>query len=82
MKILGKVLHKGSKGLIIKCTFVPKLGKPVFDSRKRRVGEISDIFGPTTEPYAVIKTASEIDPSNLLGSTIYYEEEGVEKRRK
>jgi len=76
MKILGKVLHIGSRGPIVKCRFAPKPGATVFTKDGKRVGEIYTIFGPVSEPYAVLKPASRVDPSGLVGTTGYYGEGG------
>lgn len=84
MKLLGKVLHTGTKGPILKASITPKVGQPVFNSKGERVGNIYDLFGPVGSPYTIIKPASGISPKQLVGSALYIGEkrEEVEKWRK
>lgn len=74
---LGKILHLSKRGIIAKCLAVPKLGEPVMDRRKKRVGNIADIFGPVNAPYILIKPASGLsaeDQKALINSEIFMEE--------
>lgn len=68
-------MHIGSKGPIIKCRFAPKPGETVLSRDGKRLGEIYTIFGPVSEPYAVLKPASGVKPEKLVGLTVYYGEE-------
>ena len=64
-------MHMGSRGPIVKCRFAPKPGAAVFTRDGKRVGEIYTLFGPVSEPYAVLKPASKVDPARLVGATVY-----------
>jgi RNA-binding protein len=56
MKILGTISHVSNKGNIIaRSDSTPALGLPVFTEDKTRIGKVHDIFGPTKEPYIIIK---------------------------
>jgi rRNA processing protein Gar1 len=72
--LLGKALHVVNRGFVVKAVNSPKLGRPVFDLKKRRVGNVIDIFGPVKAPYVLIKPASGLtaeEQRSLLGSDIY-----------
>jgi len=84
LSIRGKALHVGSRGLVAKTARAPKLGQPVLDSRKKRIGNVSDVFGPVKSPYIVIKPASGISKTQLEGlanSDIYMGEEHGKGRK-
>ncbi|MEM4032842.1 MAG: Gar1/Naf1 family protein, partial [Zestosphaera sp.] len=55
---LGYYLHKTPSGkLIVKISGKnpPKLGSKVVDSRGNLLGIVTDVIGPVSSPYAVIK---------------------------
>lgn len=53
---LGQVLHiSSSKNIIVKIENTPKIGETVVDENLKTVGEIFDIFGPVSSPYAAVK---------------------------
>jgi len=75
--VLGKVLHLTERGLVAKCSAVPKLGATVLDKKKKRIGNIADIFGPVNSTYILIKLASGFpaeERKSLINSEIYMEE--------
>lgn len=71
MQLLGNVKHVSKENLLIaRCNSVLSLNlavrmlkKPVFSERERKIGEISEIFGPVSSPYISIK------PKHALAST-------------
>jgi rRNA processing protein Gar1 len=72
--LLGKAIHVVDRGFVVRAVSSPKLGRPVFDLKKRRVGNVVDIFGPVRAPYVLIKPASGLtaeEQRSLLGSDIY-----------
>jgi len=81
MKLLGRVMHIGSKGPVLKSSQTPKLGAPVFNSKKKRIGNIYEIFGPVKNPYIIIKPASGVASESLIGSPIYIGENEPRRRR-
>ncbi|MCC7553538.1 MAG: Gar1/Naf1 family protein [Methanobacteriaceae archaeon] len=55
MKFLGNSLHIANSGkLIVKSSFVPLSGAFVFNSKKKKIGKINNVFGPTRNPYISI----------------------------
>lgn len=73
---LGKALHVVKRGLVVKTFKPPKLGRPVFDSKQKRIGNVVDVFGPAKTPYALIKPASGVTSENhrsLIGSDVFLE---------
>ncbi len=75
-ELLGKVLHVVRQGMVVKAIIQPKMGRSVLDRKKRRIGNIIDIFGPVKSPYVLIKPAtgmSQKDQSDLIGSEILME---------
>lgn len=84
MRIGAKALHTSSRGLVVRAGQAPKLDQSAFDSKGKRVGSVSDVFGPVKSPYIVIKPASglsKVDLEKLVGSDIYMGE-GYGKGRK
>lgn len=75
MRLLGRITHLGSKGGILKARVAPKVGQPVFNSKKKRIGNVYDLFGPVKSPYVIIKPASGISAESLLGVSAYVMEE-------
>lgn len=83
MKVLGNISHISNKGnIIVRSDHTPALGLPVFTENKMRVGKVSDVFGPTKEPYIAIKPKS-VDQVNkfedLVGKILYTPKKSVKK---
>jgi rRNA processing protein Gar1 len=55
--------------LVIKCERTPKIGVKVYDSSLREVGEVVSIFGPTSQPFAEVRTVN--SSKRYLGETFY-----------
>lgn len=59
MKRLGEVLHVAKNNYIIvkieDPDRIPKLGVKVFDEFRRELGQLLDVIGPVSQPYAVVK---------------------------
>jgi len=75
MRRLGRILHANKGNLIARAEHVPKLGIKVHDQRKKSIGRVSDIFGPTDAPYIAIKPVSNLNPrdlSSLINKEVYY----------
>lgn len=84
MSASGKVLRLGRRGLIVRSSASVKLGQEAFDGKRRRIGTVSEIFGPVNSPYVVIKPASGISGSQLekmVGSDILLGETGWKRRK-
>jgi RNA-binding protein len=56
MKKLGNISHISNRGrIVVRSNQTPGFGLAVFLKNKERIGTVSDIFGPTKEPYISIK---------------------------
>ncbi|HEY0196169.1 MAG TPA: Gar1/Naf1 family protein [Methanobacterium sp.] len=90
MKNLGNISHISNRGrVIVRSNQTPGFGLAVFLKTKKRIGTISDVFGPTKEPYISIKvnTKNSKDIEHLVGESIYVSSKtnkkwGRKKRRK
>jgi rRNA processing protein Gar1 len=68
---LGKVLHiSNNKNLILRTKIIPKVGSLIIDSELEKVGIVLDIFGPTVNPYVMIKPQTE-NPVQYVGQLLY-----------
>ncbi|ADE36176.1 H/ACA ribonucleoprotein complex subunit GAR1 [Methanohalophilus mahii] len=75
MKRLGVVSHLiGGRKLIVKgsesmafCNIkdLPRKGSAVLDKKVARIGKVSDIIGPTAQPYIVVKIFSDVPDSKI-----------------
>ena len=90
MKKLGNISHISNRGrLILRSNQTPRFGIAVFTKKKKKFGTVSDVFGPTKEPYISIKVYAK-NSKNLddrVGETLYVESKtnknwGRRKRRK
>ena len=90
MKKLGNISHISSRGrVIVRSNQTPGFGLAVFLKNNKRFGNISDVFGPTKEPYISIKVNAK-NSKNLdyrVGETLYVSTKtnkkwGRRKRRK
>jgi len=72
LKPLGRVKQVGKSKLIIQLENqnLPKLGEDVFDDKENFVGNITDFFGPTKNPYIVISTKHSVEKYN--GKDLFY----------
>jgi len=71
LKEVGRVLHiSPSRKAVVKAKRVPRIGEAVVDEEKRRVGMVSDVFGPTVFPYVEVEVKSE-DPQKLVDRVLY-----------
>lgn len=74
MQQLGKVLHISKNHTpVVQCeNDRPKKEKAiVFDKAEKRIGVISEIFGPVKKPYVTVKLANSGQADKLVGETLY-----------
>lgn len=71
---LGKLLHISSSGnLIVRADAPAPLGAIVLGEGARRVGQVSDVFGPKKAPYVSVKPSFDKDSlRDLVGGTLFY----------
>lgn len=55
MKFLGNISHISNSGkLIARSSETPPSGAFIFNKYKKKIGKVSDVFGPTKNPYISI----------------------------
>ncbi len=60
MKKVGEFLHTVGKTVVARVTDpreIPRIGAPLFDEKRRKVGIVADIIGNVKKPYLVVKGA-------------------------
>ncbi|MFQ6095471.1 MAG: H/ACA ribonucleoprotein complex subunit GAR1 [Candidatus Bathyarchaeia archaeon] len=71
MRRLGRVIHlTPSKMAVVKAEKLPKIGDRVVNERKKPVGTVFDIIGPTSSPYVEVKPDLK-DPERLVAHFLY-----------
>ena len=71
MQRLGKVSNvTPSRNIVVKTENPPKIGFEVVDENLNVVGNVFDIIGPVSAPYAVIKSSVR-EPEKLLNKPVY-----------
>ncbi len=76
MKKLGSITHTSNRGrLILRSNQTPRYGTTVFTKNEKKFGTVSDVFGPTKEPYISIKVYAKNSKNldDLVGETLYVE---------
>ena len=85
MKILGNSLHIANSGkLIARSNRTPSPGAIVYNSRKKKIGKINHVFGPTKNPYISIRLFKSIDKKeieNNAGEKLFVSKPKSKKRR-
>jgi rRNA processing protein Gar1 len=76
MREVGVAFRLARSGmLIIKVQNEPMPGQMLFDSRKRPVGRVTEVFGPVKSPYASARPVSDL-VKQVLGEKVYSRDEG------
>ena len=69
MKFLGTISHISNSGkLITRSSKTPPAGAFVFDKNKKKIGKISNIFGPTKKPYISVRLFRSVNLDNFKNS--------------
>ena len=86
MKILGNSLHIANSGkLIARSEKTPSPGGIVFDSKKKKIGKVSYVFGPTKKPYVSIRLFKSADRKSIeknCGEKLFVSKPKSKKPRK
>jgi rRNA processing protein Gar1 len=69
---LGVLWKRVKNQLVIKCERTPKIGIKVYDSSLREVGEVVSIFGPTSQPFAEVRTVKKLHPRSCQLGNVFY----------
>lgn len=69
---IGVVTHLSfsSGNLILRAEREVKIGKPVYDWKKRKVGAIFDFFGPISSPFISVHLTAK-NPERYVGKPLY-----------
>lgn len=79
---MGRILHISKSNLILAKVKTPsKIGSFVYLKDGQKIGEIIDIFGPISCPYALIKPLKKLNENEIAGASIYLRELNRRKRR-
>ncbi len=72
MKCVGKVSHLNSQNMAIVST-QDKINKNtrIYDSEKRNIGRVVNIFGPVSEPYIAIAPNKGMRITKIVGREVY-----------
>ncbi|MEE1134545.1 Gar1/Naf1 family protein [uncultured Methanobrevibacter sp.] len=86
MKFLGNSLHVANSGkLIARSEKTPSPGGIVFDSKKKKIGKVSYVFGPTKKPYVSIRLFKSADRKSIeknCGEKLFVSKPKSKKPRK
>lgn len=86
MKVLGNSLHIANSGkLIAKGKQTPIAGALVFDSKKKKIGKINTVFGPTRSPYISINLFKSTNKEKIMknqGEKLFVSTDKKRKRGK
>ena len=86
MKFLGNSLHIANSGkLIARSEKTPSPGGIVFDSKKKKIGKVSYVFGPTKKPYVSIRLFKSADRKSIeknCGEKLFVSKPKSKKPRK
>ena len=72
MKCVGKVSHLNSRNMAIVNTH-DKINKntKIYDSEKKNIGRVVNIFGPVSEPYIAIAPNKGMRITKIVGREVY-----------
>ncbi len=84
---IGHVLHISAQGNIIaRLNQALRLGTRLYSAHSQPIGRVIDIFGPTIQPFATLKSEAKISDAIVPpGTTLFVKKAskgGVGKRRK
>ena len=84
MKLIGEIENVGYNGMwIIRSEILPKIGSQVYNQHKQAVGKVTNIIGPVTRPYILVrpKLTEKQEQLQIIGEKIYINKD-VKKRKK
>ncbi|WP_405277336.1 Gar1/Naf1 family protein [Methanobrevibacter sp.] len=86
MKFLGNSLHVANSGkLIARSDKTPSPGAIVYDSKKKKIGKVGYVFGPTKKPYISIRlfrSANRDEIAKNSGEKLFVSKPKSKKSRK
>ena len=86
MKFLGNSLHVANSGkLIARSDKTPSPGAIVYDSKKKKIGKVGYVFGPTKKPYISIRLFKSANRNEIVkncGEKLFVSKPKSKKSRK
>ena len=71
LRRIGHVLHlSATRNIIIKADYIPHIGDKVSDEKLKPVGNVFDVFGPTSSPYVAVKPHIR-SPEQIVNHVLY-----------
>jgi len=67
--VISNITYSGL--LLVRAELTPKIGDTVLDPRKRKVGNVTKIFGPTESPFVTIKPSEKKASLDLIGKELF-----------
>ena len=72
LRRLGVVTDITYSGLLlVRAEFAPRIRDIVLDPRKRKVGAVTKVFGPTRSPFVTIKPSEKKVSLELIGKELF-----------
>jgi RNA-binding protein len=72
LRRLGVVTDITYSGLLlVRADFAPKIGEKITDSRKRKIGRVTRVFGPTRAPFVTIRPSERKTSLSLVGQELF-----------
>ncbi|HID04358.1 MAG TPA: hypothetical protein EYH45_03335 [Candidatus Caldiarchaeum subterraneum] len=59
--LLGTVYRSDEGKILVKASSIPNLGDKVLDNKLREIGYVSNVLGPASSPFVVVKLIKEIE---------------------
>ena len=59
--LLGTVYRCDRDRMLVRAQAIPRLGDRVFDPRLREVGYVSNVLGPASSPFVVVRLTRDVE---------------------
>ena len=59
--LLGTVYRCEREKILVKAQTIPRLGDRVFDPRLREIGYVSNVLGPASSPFVVVRLTKDVE---------------------
>jgi rRNA processing protein Gar1 len=72
LRRLGVITDVTYSGLyLVRAEFAPRVRDIVLDPRKRKIGIVTKVFGPTRSPFVTIKPSEKKATLDLIGKELF-----------
>jgi len=59
--LLGTVYRCDKNKMLVKASAIPRLGDKVYDGKLREIGYVSNVLGPASSPFVVVKLTRDVE---------------------